>query len=322
MARYTRKTAILAALEATYKTDATPTGANTLLISNQTINPLNANNVDRDIVRPYFGASEQLVGTAFKEITFDIELVGSGTPGQPPAWGPLLQACGYEETVETDTRVDYTPTTDDAKSVTLYYYDDGVLHKLLGARGDFTLNGEVGNRPVLSFRFIGCDGGDTAATAPTLDLSAWMTPQVVTDANSGDINIGGTINSTGEPAITGGATVASGGIVINCGNDLQFTPLLGLESVDITNRQVTGNIRLDLSASDEVTAMAAVKAATLTALSWIHGTVPGRRVMIHAPGVQRINPSKQELNGRRLIGFDLRFVPNSGNDELRIVTSF
>ena len=59
-ARYHRNTAILAKIEATYGTDATPTeAANALLVSNVSINPLNAQNVSRDLIRPFLGGSEQ-----------------------------------------------------------------------------------------------------------------------------------------------------------------------------------------------------------------------------------------------------------------------
>ena len=53
-----------------------------------------------------------------------------------------------------------------------------------------------------------------------------------------------------------------------------------------------------------------------------HGTVAGNKVLLYLPSVQFINPSNFELNGRLLNGYDLRCVPTSGNDEVRIVTSF
>ena len=81
-ARYHRNTAILAKIEATYGTDATPTeAANALLVSNVSINPLNAQNVSRDLIRPFLGGSEQLVGAANIELSFDVELAGAGAAG-------------------------------------------------------------------------------------------------------------------------------------------------------------------------------------------------------------------------------------------------
>jgi hypothetical protein len=64
--------------------------------------------------------------------------------------------------------------------------------------------------------------------------------------------------------------------------------------------------------------MAAVKAPTTQSMGLIHGTTAGNRGLIFMPNVQLINPSKGEVNGRRLIGYDLRINPSVGNDELRI----
>jgi hypothetical protein len=50
------------------------------------------------------------------------------------------------------------------------------------------------------------------------------------------------------------------------------------------------------------------------------GAAAGNKIILFAPAVQMINPSKQEISGARLIGYDLRFTPSSGNDELTIVT--
>lgn len=316
MARYIRNTAILAKVETTEGTDAVPTGAaNALLVSDVSINPLNAQNVSRDLIRAYFGGSEQLVGTAYKEVGFTVELAGSGTAATAPAWGALLQACGFAETVGASW-VGYAPAAPSAqKSATIYYYDDGVLHKLLGAKGTFTVSATVGGRPTLAFNFIGIDGGDTAVSNPATTLTAWKRPLVITDANSGDITLGGTYASG---AITGGTAYPSRGLELNLGNAVNFTPMLGGEYVDITAREVTGSAQFDLSPAQEVTFMGNVKSNTTQAISLQHGTAAGAIVGLYMAAVQLINPSKQEVNGRRLIGFDLRAVPVAGNDDIVI----
>lgn len=33
-----------------------------------------------------------------------------------------------------------------------------------------------------------------------------------------------------------------------------------------------------------------------------------------------LNPRKEELNGNRVIGYDMRVMPLTGNDEIRLVT--
>ena len=316
MPRYVRNSAILAKIEVTEGTDSVPTGvANALLVSDQTIDPLTAQNVDRDLVRNYFGASEQLVGTAYVEVGFTVELAGSGVAATAAPWGALLVACGFLES-GTVTWKQYAPDTPALqKSATIYYFDDGALHKLLGAKGTVKLGMGIGNRPTLQFSFLGIDGGVTAVANPATTLTGWKTPLVITNPNTGDVKFGG---AHASGLITGGVSYTSQGLDLDVGNNVQYTPLLGGDFIDITARSVTGSLALDLTAAQEVTFMASVKANTLQAISLEHGTVAGAIVGVHLAAAQLINPKKTVVNGRRLIGFDLRSVPVAGNDDIVI----
>ncbi len=323
MGRLIRKTAILAKIETTYGTDATPTGVdNALVVSNLSINPLNAQNVDRAIIRAYLGASEQLVGTNYVEMGFDIELVGSGVLGEAPAWGPLMRSIGFAETVTEDTRVDYTPVSDVFESATIYWYDDGVLHKGFGARGTATMDLTVGQKPVISFKFVAINGGIAAASNPATTLTAWRVPQIVIDANSGNLTFGATHAAVVAPVLVGGTPYPSQGLTIDLGISAPFEPLLGEESVPITDRQITGSIKLKQTAAQEVSMYTDVLATTKRSIGLVHGTVANDKVLVFMPSVQLTEPTKEELNGSRMIGYKLRAIPVSGNDELRIVTSF
>lgn len=323
MARYARKTAILAEIEGTYGVDPTPTGsANAILVSECTINPLNAQNRDRALVRPYFGASEQLVGTANIEISFTVELAGSGVADDPPAWAPLLKACGFAEDTSGTGFVSYTPDTESTASLTIYYYDaggsgNGALHKAHGCRGTAAISMELGERPAIRFTFTGIDGGVSDAALPATTLTGFQKPLVITDDNSGDFTVGCTYAAG---TLGGGTTYPSRGLSLDLGNQVVHQPLLGSDTVEITGREITSQVQLDLTAAQEVTFMGYVTGNTTQQVGLQHGTTTGNIVLLHAPAAQFINPRKEEMDGRRLIGFDLRLVPSSGDDELRIVT--
>jgi hypothetical protein len=323
MSRLIRNTAITAKIEAAYGEDALPTGAaNALLISNQTVNPLNSSNVSRDVIRAFLGNSEELVGTHYKEVGFDVEFVGSGTKGVAPAWGQLLRACGFAEVITANVRVDYTPISKDPESLTIYYYDDGALHKLVGARGTMNLKLTAGEIPKLTFKFVGLDGGDVVAQVGATDLEEWRVPQVVMHSTSGMLTFGATHLPTVVPALADGSTYPSEGITIDCGITTPFNALIGGESVPITERKVTGDVRLELTAPQEIAFLNDVKDTTLTSVAMMHGTVQGDKCMVYMPSVQRIQPTKEEKNGMRMLGYKLNINPKAGNDELRIVTSF
>lgn len=322
--RQVRDVALLCKIETTYGVDSVPTGgANAILLSNFSFNPLAANNVDRALIRPYLGGSEQLIGTRYKEVNFDVEFVGSGAAGTAPAWGPLLRACAFAETLTASTRVDYLPITNAQESVSIYIFDSGVRHVLLGARGTMTLNMKVGEIPKFSFKFQGLDGSDTAVANPAVTLTAYQVPEVVIEANTLDVTFGATHAAVVAPVLTGGTTYPSQGLEgIDLGNGVNYTALLGGETIDITDRQAVGKVMLDLTAAQEVTFMGTVKATTLQSCGLSHGTVVGKKCLVFMPTVQLINPTPGEVNGKRLCGYDLRINPSAGNDELRIVTSF
>lgn len=325
MPRNVRSAALLAKLETTYATDSVPVGATNAILCSKPEWKFVPNNVKRDLLRPYFGNSEELVGTRYATVSFAVELVGSGVAGTAPAWGPLLRSCSFAETVLAVTRVDYLPITDTQESCTIYFFDSGVRSRLLGARGNVTLKLISGENPVLEFQFSGLYTALTANALPTVDYTAFLTPQVPTDANTDDLVLGGAVLSTGAPAITGGAPVPSLGLEISWGNAVNFTPLIGGETVDITDRAMTGKFRLDLTAAQQVSRMTDVLLATLSSVAMLHGTLTGRKVLAFAPSAQFTNPTNGELNGRRLIEYDLILVPDpagAGNSEFRLVTSF
>lgn len=321
--RLIRNTAILLKIESTYGTDSTPTGAaNALLVSNLSITPINAQNQDRDVIRPYLGGSEQLLGPRYVEMGFDVELAGSGTVATAPAWAEALRACGMAGAATASVRYDFTPVSTGFESATIYWYDDGILHKATGARGNASFSLTAGGVPKISFRFTGIYQTPSAAGLPAVTLTAFRTPEVVVDANSGDLTFGGTHATGTAPTITAGTVYPSQGLEFDLGNSVNFTPLLGGETVDITQRSSSGRVTLDITAAQEVSLMQAVEQATLQTVGLLHGTAANRRVLVWLPGVQLTNPQKAEANGKRLVSFDLRILPVSGNDEVRLVTSF
>ncbi len=319
MPRYIQNTAILAKVETTAGTDIVPTNTtDAVLVTDFTVTPLDAKNIDRQFIRPYFGGYNQLVGPTSVKISFGVELAGAGAAATAPQWGDLMIGCAHAEALlSTPSRVEYTPVSSSLKTLTIYYYDDGVLHKVLGCMGSCKLSVMVGDRPKLMFDFVGLDGGITAVSLPSVTLTAWTAPPPVTKANMVDFTVGATY-ATG--ALSGGTAYVSSGLELDWGNQVNFTPLVSTESIDLVNRAITGKVKLDLTAAQEVTLYASVKANTLASIAMTVGLTTGNKILLHAPNAQLINPTKEEINGRRLVGFDLRLVPSSGNDDIRIVS--
>lgn len=322
MSRYINKTVILAKIETTSGVDAAPTGAaNAIEVSNVSITPLDAQNIELNTILPYFGGSKALVGTASVKCSFSVNLAGSGVAATAPAWGALLQACAMTVStgLTTPDRVEFSPITNALKTATLKWYDDGVLHTLLGAMGNFKLSAKSGEAPKLTFDFVGVDGGVSAIANPTAVLTQWQTPIAVTRANVGaDITLGCTYAAG---ALSGGTAYNSQGLQLDMGNAVSFAAMLSAEGVDITDRKVTGSISLELTAAQEVAQLVSVKANATTSFGFELGSVAGNKIIIYMPNVQLLSPRKEEINGRRLIGYDYRAIPVAGNDELILVAA-
>lgn len=315
--RFVRKMVALFKAETTEGVDANPSAStDALLLTNVEFNIMNVNEVPRKVLRQRFGARERLPGTRYIEISFGIEFQGSGALGTAPPMGAVLKSSGFAETITASQRVTYNTITDSLSSGTLKFYDDGVQHIGLGCRGDWSINAPIGEIPELRFKMYGLYVSPTAVSNPAATLTAFKPPLVVTDANSGDITLGCTY-ATG--ALSGGTSYPSLGITLEGGQVLNHNAMLGQESIDISDREITGHISLDLTAAQEVSMLAAVEAGTLQSIGWAHGTTAGLKQILFMPKCQLRNPKLEEVNGKRLVGFDISAVEDTGNDELQLV---
>jgi len=186
----------------------------------------------------------------------------------------------------------------------------------VGCVGKPKLSMKAGEMPKFMFEFIGVDAGDTATANATAVLTGWKIPQAVTKANVTDIKLGCTY-ATG--ALTGGTSYNSLGLDADWGVKADFVPMLTTEQVVLTDRDITGSITLDVTAAQEATFYATMKANTSQGLGFVMGTVSGNQIMVHAPAAQIVSAKKSEQNGMRTMDYGLQFNPINGNDELRLI---
>lgn len=315
--RLSRKTIVHAEIEGVYGTNPGGwSGTNAILIVNPSFR-IARDVVARELVRDYLGGSDHLIGARRAEIEFDVEVAGSGTPGLAPAYGKLLRACAMAETIVADTYVAYTPISEDFESLTIRYVMDGVMHVARGCRGTVKFDLTAYKRPMMHFKFMGYQTYAAATDGVLTNFAAWQRPLVITDANSGDIRVGGSFTAGG--GVTGGTVLASRGLELDLNNTVSHLKLLGGEEIDITERDAMGKMSVALSAADEITWRSEINANTLTTLGFNFGTPAGNRVTIFAPKVQRIDPQAENFEGRALMATELRLLPDAGDDELTFV---
>jgi hypothetical protein len=303
-----RKRLILAKTETTYGTDPTPTGtANAILVRNLEITPLQADTVTRDLIRPYLGNSDQLLAQTRVEVTFEVELAGSGTAGTAPAYGPVLKACGLSETVVATTSVTYAPVSASFSSVTIYFHNDGIRHKVTGCRGTFELNAEVGQIPVISFTMTGIYNAPTDEALPSPTYANQAAPLIFKNGNTSNFSIfsySGCLQS----------------LNFQLANEVIYRELVGCtkESL-IVNRAPAGDVVIEAPSIVTKDFFTIATGSSTGSISFQHGGTAGNIVTFTTAQSDIANPSYSDQDGIQMLNLPYVAVPTSaGNDELSL----
>lgn len=303
-----RKAALLAKIETTYGVDPTPTGgANAILVSDVNISPMEMKTEDRALLRPFLGNNEQLPTGLFSKLDFTCEIAGSGAKGTAPAWGPLIRACGFAETITAATKVEYTPVSSDMESVTQYLNLDGVLHKLTGARGTVSFDFTKDTRPKMKFSFTGLFNAVTDAASPVVDYAAWIKPLPV--------------NKTNTPTLTVDSYAAAvHSLSFDMANAVVYRELLNDQAkVLITDRKPSGQIVMEAVTVATKNWWSVIKDVVTGPLHLVHGLVDGNIVELEAINTQLIKPQYQDQDGIAMLQCGTVYTPSAtGNDELVI----
>lgn len=311
----TRKQLILVKKETTYGTDATPTNAlNAVMTGDISITPLAGDSVQRNVIRPYFGNSQNIMVTKYVTIDFEVELVGSGTAGTAPQFSALMQACGFAETIVASTSVTYLPitltsVTQTGTSASIYFQRDGIKHILLGARGTFNIDMTVKQLPKIKFTMTGLLGTITDSALNTAGL-VYTAPAPVAVSST---------NTT--PVTIHGHTPILESFTLDMANDVKFRALVGSESVVFTDRKPKGNIKIEQPTLATKDFFSIAQNSTLGTMSITHGLTAGNIVKIESAtnGLGIDAPKYADNDGVVMLDMGLTFIPTSaGNDEVKI----
>jgi len=307
MALLSRKRLILVKTEASYGTDASPAGTDALLVRNLDITPLSGDVVSRDLIRPYLGNFDQLIGLTSVGITFEVELAGSGTAGTAPKFDAILKACGLSATIVSSTSVTYAPVSASFSSATIYFNVDGVLHKLTGCRGSLTMSCAVGAIPTLAFNLTGVYNAPTDTAQPAVTYSAQATPLIFREGNTSSFSFfsySGVLQS----------------VDFNLANDLVYRELVGgTKETLITDRKPAGTVMIEaptIATKDFFTTALGSSTGNLT---FLHGTTAGNRVTFTASQVDVLNPTYQDQDSIMMLSVPYVALPTTaGNNEFSL----
>jgi len=306
----TSREVVLVKKESTYNTDAAPVAADdALLIGNPSWAHEGLRMNERNVVKNTNAVKQHIFGGTLKTISLDIELKGSGTAGTAPEFGVLFEACSYVETVSASTSVAYNPTstTADQESVTVWYYQDGLLHKLTGCRGTFSINLETGAIPMATFTLTGHSVApiDAAIVVPTLDA----TEPVAIKGNS--FTIDSYAAQISSLAFDAGVEVAT---------PSSMSASDGFGEVFVGKRDLNGTFdpEMELVAAEDFYGNF-VSGAKMALASGSIGSVAGNIFAITMPQVYYRDASNGDRDGIRTYELPFGAVESSGDDEMQII---
>ena len=309
MALLTRKRVILIEAESSYATDPTPSATDAVLVRDLTITPQSSDVVSRELIRPYLGASEQLLANTRVECTFAVELAGSGSAGTAPRYGSALKACGLSEVVVSSTRVTYAPVSTGFSSVTIHYNIDGVRHKVTGARGTVELSAEVGQIPVLNFSMQGIYNPPDDSALPSVTYGDQEEPLIFKNGNTSSfqlLSFGGALQS----------------VNFDLGNELVYQELVGgTKQVLLVDREAAGSVTIQApTIAQKDFFAAALVDNTLGNLQFTHGTTAGNIVQFTSSKVDIGDVNYGDIDGIASLEIPYTLVPStSGNDEFSLI---
>lgn len=278
--RFANKQILLAKIETTRGVDASP-GASDFMLTGPVDVSIDGQRIERMMVRSSISAPKETLVRRKITFSFRLDVVGSGTAGDAPYWGPLVEACAAKKTVNSGVSVVYTPVSDDAdvKSVTIYYYRDGRVFKGVGCMGNFEVIANAGEYMQLAFELTGKLAGVQDASAPTVTMPSVQPVQVQTL----DLKLG-----TWTGAVARNVSIQSGNDITDRA-DVNSSDGLHSSFVSARNPTWRSTVEAELEATHAF--FGKFLDGSTMALEFTHGTTPGNVVKFEAPAATYSRPT-------------------------------
>lgn len=260
----------------------------------------------RDPSRSTLSNLEDISGMRSAKMTFKLELKGSGVKDTPPSWGKLLLACGFAETINAGTNVEYDPASTAIDTLTMALFADGVITKIRGARGTVKLTHKVGEPVMMEFEFTGVLDSVTDGVMLTGVTYEATIPQKFQDASL-------TIGSYAAILSALELDMANAIALREDANSVD-----GILSALITSREPKGSFdpEMDLIANEDF--IGKWTGNTTSTFTETIGSVAGNKLVITAPKLQYMEVSDGDRNGIALAQTNFGLKMSSGDDEIKI----
>lgn len=310
--KFERNQVLLAKIETTQGTDAEPTAADNAIKSGVIGITIDGQELTDPTVKGSISAEPRRYSNKTVTLSIPVVLKGSGTAGLPPEISPLLQCCACKETI-VDTsgseEVNYKPvnTAADMKTSTVYVYKDGLLVKVTGCMGNFTLSSPAGEFAQITFNLQGkfLSAADSAnPSSPTYQ-----------DVDPVEVKAYGlTFGSYGDGIIRDFG-FETGNTVVSRKN---LNAPDGLEPYFVTERNPIWNANIEAVAESDSAFFSYFSNRTTTAMTFTHGSIGGNKVIFSAPKGNYDAPTFSSEDSILMYGLGGQLLENAGQDNFTL----
>jgi|GEM_PF-4974645 len=285
MSKLTNRKVLLSRIQQAAGTPANPGVADAMLVSNLSYKPGTANMIKRDRAYPDFTQSTQGVEPVHSEISFDVDLSGSGSRGVPPLWGVHMRAAGCAEYVKDGAYTKYVPVSTGFEKLTHKFNWDGLEQVIADSMATMSVKMDAGKEPMLTFSYQGlfAPQTDTALENVGSHLKSFIDPE--------------TVNKSMTQCTLHNKTVVMNSFQFDLGNTLLFADKPGRIGVDITGRACTGKIQIEADTIAHADWVTRFRNKTLSSLGIRHGNKRGNRNVFFSQLVQLGEPTTTDVNG-------------------------
>lgn len=293
---------ILVKVENPAGTDAVPVGATDAFqaIDFKWGNAGKANTDEFKYAAQYYGARDVFNVSMARDCSFDVPVIGGGTPlgtNYPAALLALYRACGHAAVETPATDVVFTPISTAEETCSLYAYEDGLLRKMLYGRGSMKWLWAENKVPRCSVAMMGLYSTPTDAPMATPTFPVLQKPVGFGKANT-VITLGALGLKCMSAELDGGRTNA-------------YRRLSGVEDIIPSDLKPTVTLKFEMPTVAQKALYTELETTVEQALSIVHGTVAGNIFTMAASRAQLVDLNEDKDRTRIVVTAKLELLPSA-----------
>lgn len=257
---------------------------------------------ERERVKPGFGANEQINVAPYSTRTIRVPYAGSGTPGVPPSFWPLMLCAGHSEEIDATEgaeKVTYAPVSRNFHSVSLMWWSDNdELQVLPGVRGTVTRTTDAKGLPYFEFSLTGLYQRPRTEAPPAGGIIAPQAGEVPVNKQNSTF----TIFDYAAPMQSWSYDMAG---------QVEHRNLVNYEGVHITDRQASGQLNIQKPRLEDFNIFEKIESHNGTTVGegvFSHNKTPGNIVDFEATRIQLSNYQETEVQGITHCTMDTRLL--------------